>query len=54
MNGPLVSAWDRSVPVDGAQKGHATKYVEIPSLMALDANGIWVRVGVLNPISITE
>ena len=23
VNGPLVPAWDRSVPVDGARKGHA-------------------------------
>jgi hypothetical protein len=26
VNGPLVPAWDRSVPVDGARKGHAIEH----------------------------
>ena len=47
VNDPLVPALDRSMPVDGARKGHATEHVEPPSQMALDANGIGVGVGVL-------
>jgi hypothetical protein len=54
VDGPLVPAWDRSLPVDGASKGHATEHVENPSQIALDANGVGVRVGVLNRISITR
>ena len=40
VNGPLVPVSDRSVPVGGVRKGHATEPVETPSQMALDANGL--------------
>jgi hypothetical protein len=54
VNGPLVPAWDRSVPVGGARKGHATEPVGTPSHMALDANGIGSGSASLNQISITR
>ena len=50
VNGPLVPASDRSVPVGGVRKGHATEPVDTPSQMALDGSG----PAALNRISITR